>query len=114
MKATDFEKDILIELFKRKHIDTKGLVESIEEIEVLDRDFTGVGFVTSFEKHPCLKVTDCEQIDKYLGLEAYLNEERIIVPLIFYIEHGYIETIEGYSCEHPWPEKIEFYEFSSF
>ena len=111
MNANIFEKDLIIKFFELRQIYSKPSYELLDKVEVLSRDYTGVGFYTSFEKHECLKVADSKinYIWAYMG--AFLNKEKINVGFVFYIKDGYLEMIEGYSYgEQTWPDHIESYD----
>jgi len=112
MKATDLEKDLLIKFFEINQINTGKLLESLYEIEVLERDYTGSGFFTTFKKLECLRVADSKQSYDCEGFGAKLNKEKILAGFIFYIEKGYLETLEGFTYGlQEWPDSIVCYEF---
>jgi len=111
MKATDLEKDLLIKFFEIKQIDTGKLLETLDEIEVLERDYTGSGFFTTFKKLECLKVADSKQSYDSGEVGAKLNEDRILVGFYFYIKNGYLEMLEGFTYgAQKWPKKIISYD----
>jgi len=112
MKLTDLEKDVLIEFFKIKQIELEQFINSHDEIEVSSRDFSGMGFFTKFQRHPCLKVADDNQSYKWGRVGAKLNNERIEAGFLFHIETGYIEMLEGYTYGEEWPENILCYTVS--
>jgi hypothetical protein len=97
-------------LFKLNRFDIENLRKSINEIEVLEREYTGVGFFTTFEKHECLKVMDIDQSTQLFGIGAYINTEKISAGFIFWINKGFLEMIEGCTFLEEWPKNITSYE----
>ncbi len=110
MKPTDLEKDLLIEFFKIEQIDSKRLVKSLDEIEVLSRTLTGGGFFTEFGRHRSLRVGGRNQSYKWGNIGGRLNEQKIHVGFLFHIEKDYIEMVEGFTYSEVWPDEIVSYE----
>jgi hypothetical protein len=111
MKINNLEKEILVKFFEEMEMDVKVLHESLDKIQVLSRDYTGVGFFTTLEKHECLRVKDNHQDPSLVVIAAYLNEEKIQVGFVFHFEKGFLETIEGFSYgDQLWPEEIISFE----
>jgi len=111
MKIIELEKDLLVKFFEIKQIDRGKLLESLDKIEVLERDYTGSGFLTTFKKFECLRVADEEKSYKWGEIGATLNEERIEAGFLYYIEKGYLEALEGYTYgAQKWPDKILCYD----
>ncbi|MHC4510359.1 MAG: hypothetical protein ACYTAO_15635 [Planctomycetota bacterium] len=110
MNLTDLEKDVLLRFFKNEQIDPKALIVSLDEIEVLDRTVAGSGVMIDLERHWCLRVGDGSQNYKYPDIGGSLNQERIPVGFLLYIERGFIEAIEGFTFGEVWPEKIVCYD----
>ena len=109
MKLTDLEKDVMLEFFNDKQIDTAELFKSLDEIEVLTRDVAGTGFFTKLERHPCLRVGPSDLKYTGGGADGYINRDKIKVGFLFYIEEGYITAFEGHTYGELWPSEIECY-----
>ena len=112
MKPTDFEKDLLFKFFDLEQIDSREPIESLDEIDKLDRTIEGSGLIIEFPKHPCLRVGAPGQTYRWGRFGGHINEE-IHVGFLFNIEDGYIESVEGYTYGEPWPDKVVCYDFYS-
>ncbi len=78
-------------------------------IQVIDRDFTPVGFFTTLEPS---KVLISNFSKNFTGgrVGAIINN-RIDVGFVMYIEGGCLDTIEGHIFgDELWPEKIDSFE----
>jgi hypothetical protein len=109
MKPTDLEKHLLIEFFRIRGGNQEGLVESLDEIAVTDRVFTGAGFFTDFQIHDCLKVARSDESYQWGGgiIGGTLNG-AIHVGFEFYVDEGHLTTIEGFTYSAPaWPDRID-------
>lgn len=74
-------------------------------LNVLSRDYTGVGFIVEFEKSEKLKVCGVNESCKFGGLGAKLNCS-IDTGYLFYVEKGFLTSIEGYTYAEDWPDSI--------
>ena len=109
MKLNKIEKAILERFLNYEKL---GRID-LDTIQAAKRSYTGVGFVTLLKKIDFLKIADETKSFKWGRLGARLNNKKIDIGFIIYIEKGYIEAIEGYTYDINWPSritKIEFYE----
>ena len=110
MKPTELEKALLAAFFTDNQIAPKEFVRARNAIEVADRTVCRGGYMVTFKPHQCLKVGPSNQDYHYVGITGLLNREKINVGFLFYIEKGYITTIEGFGFGEAWPRKIASYE----
>ncbi|MHC4145581.1 MAG: hypothetical protein ACYSWW_28755 [Planctomycetota bacterium] len=110
MRLTEFERDVLIEFIRSNGIETDKLGESLDKIEVLARDFTGTGFTIELKRNPCLRIGSPDMSYKGGDVVVHLNEDKIDVGFLFYIEEGHIDGFEGYTFGEYWPSKIVCYD----
>ncbi len=111
MKLNKLEQELLKHFLKKENIKFSNQF-NFEKIKVSKRNITGVGFLTYIEKTNLLRIIEQKKSFKYGKIGAKLNYD-IEVGFLIYIDEGYIMTIEGYTYDVAWPnkiEKIEFYE----
>jgi len=107
VKINMLEKKILDKFFSDKDIHLSQDLSVITSVN--EREYTGVGFFTWFNKDKYLKVgKNCERAWEKLG--AKINN-GIETGYIVYVEDGYINCIEGYTYSEKWPEQITNIEF---
>jgi len=110
MRLTNLEKDVLIEFFLSWQIGTEERINSLDEVEVLDRDVTPCGFFIELGRHQCLRVGPDNMSYTGEGVTGYITKDRIQVGFLFFFRQGYIAGFEGYTFGEPWPDKIECYD----
>lgn len=91
-----------------RFIKSEGLkVNKIDfhEIQVVERDFTGSGFMTWLEPNKLLILNGAKS---FTGgkIGARINS-TIEAGFIFYIKDGSINTMEGYTYGEEWPEEVK-------
>jgi len=112
MILNDIEKTLIKYFLKKKSVSLQDEESIFSDLSVENRDFTGVGFFSNFEKSEELKVGDISKSYKWGGLGAKLNSS-LDTGYLFYVENGYLISIEGYTYAEDWPEsisEIEVYE----
>ena len=107
-----FEKDVVENILKTCDNDlAPKILEQYKKSTVINREFTGVGFFTSFQVE-----------DKSLSLGSDVNFGLGSIGaeieglkykhagFILYIEDGLLAELEGYSCgDDGWPNEITEY-----
>ncbi|MCG8556924.1 MAG: hypothetical protein MJD61_16815 [Proteobacteria bacterium] len=81
-----------------------------DKVPVRSREFTGAGFLTEFEKCEELHLFDNSVSDRLGKIGAKLGESKVDTGYLFYIDEGYLTTVEGYSYGDEWPNDIEKFE----
>jgi len=110
MRPTDLERDLRLQFFQIRGIDSEYLMKSFDKIEVAARSFTEAGFFVDFRKHDSLKVGESGEKYGWGEIGGRLNGQ-VHVGFEFYINEGYITMIEGFTYEWPtWPDEIHSYE----
>lgn len=109
----DFEKSVMEELLEGNGDTLKTLRKQYEISTVKSREFTGVGFFTTFgvpENVPYLESSKSFQFGDVVGqIEGILNG----VGFVLYVKDGRIHMLEGYTYgSEKWPEKITNYKLS--
>lgn len=109
MKLNKIEKEIIKKFFYIEKIAFSNQ-NNFEQIEVLQRIYTGTGFITYIDKSIFLKIKNKKKL-QWGKIGAKINN-NVDVGFLIYIDEGYITTIEGYTYDEKWPDeikKIDFY-----
>ena len=107
MKMNHLERALVRRFCELNRITSTALPESLDLIDVTERDFTGVGVYVTFASHPCLRIGSDVEKNIAPGPGAFLNAERVLIGSLFYIDSGYLTTIECYTYgDESWPDKI--------
>ena len=104
-----FEKEVMQKIMQENPAIETVLRKQYENAKIINREFTGVGFLTTFEvgtKDLQLK----EFLDGELGdVQAIFEGLEHGVGFILFIRNGFIETLEGYTYDEPWSGEIMSY-----
>ena len=105
MILNKLEKTLIKQFLKRKAVRLQNEESFISDLSVECRDFTGVGFVVNLSKSERLKVGDTGESYRWGDLGAKLNSS-LDTGYLFYVENGYLASIEGYTYAEDWPDNI--------
>jgi len=109
MLFDEFENAIMKAILKDKTEQNTILLQQYAVAEVVSREFTGHGFFTDYSVPSITCVLpNSENIE--LGCLGELEGVRNGVGFILFIREGVIQTLEGYTYEEEWPEKIGQYQ----
>lgn len=114
MRLEQIEKDILQQFLNYQYPHLSDKI-NFDSLNVKNRIFTGVGFLTYLNKDNSLKITDENQSFEWGNIGAKLNDNKIDVGFLIYVKNGFIDAIEGYTYDVDWPNEItniEFYEIN--
>lgn len=99
------EKTLIKHFLKKKDIFFQDEDSLFSDLNVESRYFTGVGFFVNLKKLDKLKVSDTSESYKFGYLRAKLNSS-LDTGYLFYVENGYLISIEGYTYGEYWPDII--------
>lgn len=100
------EKEIVKYFLSGKNISIDDQKSFLSDVFVRERDFTGVGFFTYFEKSEKLKVGNDAETYTFSKLGAKINQ-TLETGYLLYVKRGYIESLEGFTYGEPWPKNID-------
>lgn len=80
------------------------------KLDIIGREFTGVGFLTEFEPSEELKVFADGVTLRWGKVGARLNASKIESGYVAYVDNGYLTTIEGYTYGEDWPDRVSDFE----
>jgi len=101
------EQAVLDKLLAGDHPVLVALRAQAEKARVTRREYTGVGFFCDFDTS--LGVSPLEtRSDFHLGdVNASLDGLKHGAGFILFVRKGRLATLEGYTYEEPWPQKIQ-------
>jgi hypothetical protein len=113
MKTNELERAVVHRILRDSELNPVKHEVNFEQVKVLDRDYTGIGFLTEFERSSELKLFADGVCLRWGKVGARLNASKIETGYVLYVDNGYLTTIEGYTYREDWPDdvdSIEIYE----
>jgi hypothetical protein len=106
MKASALEQAVVGQLLEEAELRPARVDVDFENVAVVGREFTGVGFLTEFEPSQELKLFADGVSLRWGKVGARLNAAKLETAYVVYVDNGYLTTIEGYTYGDDWPESI--------
>ena len=116
MKPNELEKLVLKSMLDDPELKPVVSAVNFDALTVMERDFTGTGFFTEFERSNGLKLFQDGVSMRWGKVGARLNANKLETGYLVYVDDGYMTTIEGYTYGDEWPDQIttiEMYELKS-
>jgi len=113
MKTTELEKAVIQRMLADHELKPVRSAVNFDVVTVNDREFTGMGFLTEFERSEELKLFGKGVTLRWGKVGARLNASKLETGYLVYVDDGYVNTVEGYTYGDEWPEQvsqIELYE----
>lgn len=107
MNVTNLERAIVAWLLLDPKLQPLRSDVNFAKINVVARDFTGVGFLTHFEPSEETKLFEDRVKLRWGQVGARLNSPKIETAYVVYVDNGYLKTIEGYTYGDDWPDPID-------
>jgi hypothetical protein len=107
MRATEIEKVVIESMLADCELKPIRSTVNFDGVNVSDREFSGVGFLTEFEQSQELKLFDAGVSLRWGKVGARLNASRIETAYLVYIDDGYLTSVEGYTYGDEWPSSID-------
>lgn len=112
-ELTDLERNVLEKLLAGAHPVLQALRQQLWGCRVRSRELTGYGFFTELQIDRTVPTapTSVERLRigdvnaKIAGLEHGAG-------FVLFVNGGYLDMLEGYSYDEPWPEAISDFELS--
>lgn len=106
MEANELEKIIMGRLLNDPALKPVKAAIDFGRVVVVERNMTGAGFFTGFERSDELKMFDASVSLRWENVGARLNASGLETGYIAYVDDGYLRTLEGYTYGEEWPENI--------
>ena len=113
MKANELEMAVIERLLADRELKPIRSAVNFDVVTVSDREWTGMGFLTEFERSEELKMFDSGASLRWGKVGARLNPSKLETGYLVYVDAGYITGVEGYTYGDEWPDhvqQIELYE----
>jgi hypothetical protein len=107
MKATELEQLVIGRLLADHELKPLRSAVNFDVVVVTDRELTGVGFLTEFERSEELKVFEAGVSLRWGSAGARLNASKIETGYLVYVDDGYITAVEGYTYGEDWPDQVQ-------
>jgi len=107
MKITELEKIVIERMLVDRTLTPLKLAVDFDRVSIRDREFTGAGFLTEFERSEELKLFDDKTSLRWGKVGARLNASELETGYLIYVDDGFLTTIEGYTYGEEWPHQIE-------
>lgn len=113
MKTTEIEKAVIRMMLGARELRPVRHTVHFDKVTASDRELTGTGFLTEFERSEELKLFDDGVSLRWGGSGARLNASKLETGYLVYVDDGYVTAVEGYTYGEGWPDQvvqIEMYE----
>ena len=107
MKATELEQAVIGSMLSDHELKPAMSTVNFDAVVVSDREFTGAGFLTEFERSEELRLFDAGVSLRWGKVGARLNASRVETGYLVYVDNGYVTTVEGYTYGDEWPDQVE-------
>jgi len=106
-KVTKLEQIVIGRMLADHDLKPVRTAVNFDAVMVSDREFTGAGFFTEFERSEETKLFDDEVSLRWGKVGARLNASKVETGYLVYVDGGYLTTVEGYTYGDGWPDKVE-------
>ena len=113
MVATELEQLVIRNMFADQELKPVRSTVNFDAVVVGDRDLTGAGFLTEFQRRAELKLFGADVSLRLGKVGARLNAAKVETGYLVDVDGGYVTSVEGYTYGDEWPhrvEQIELYE----
>ena len=100
------EQDVIGKLLEGEHPALRSLRDQLATLCVVSREMTGTGFMTSFVRPDVPSAAD-DTTYRIGDVDAEIDGLQHGAGFILYIQGGFLDALEGYSFDEPWPSEIE-------
>jgi hypothetical protein len=107
---TEFEREVMEKLLAGDHPVLAALRDQLRACEVRSRDLTGHGFLTDLHVDRSAPPVAVPGGRMHIGdVGAEIDEMMYGAGFILFVDGGYLDMLEGFSYEEPWPCEIARY-----
>ena len=110
---TDLERGVLDALLSGENHVLEVLRKQLRNCRVRSRELTGSGFFTELQVDRGLPaaLTSAEML-RIGDVNAKISGLEHGAGFVLFVKDGFLEMLEGYSYEEPWPESVGEFELS--
>ena len=107
LKVTELERLVIERLVMAPGRELLGARLNFDAIVVVERTFTGIGFITELKRSEELQLFGSGVSFRWGRVGARLNGAKMETGYLIYIDAGYLTTIDGYTYGDEWPALID-------
>ena len=108
MKLNELEREVLARFLADQELRFSEKKIDVDAVNVTDRSFTGIGFMTDVQKDENVRILDEARSVRWCKVAARLNDEQIETGYVVYVDGGYLSGLEGFTYGgQEWPSRIE-------
>lgn len=112
-ELTDLERGVIEKLLAGEHPVLELLREQSRTCRLKKRELTGCGFFTELEMDRTVKAAPTVQENLRIGgVKARIAGLEHGAGFVLFVSGGYLDMLEGYSYDEPWPEAITDFELT--
>jgi len=112
-RMNDLERAVVEKLLDGEHPALPMLREQASKAGIVDRKNTGVGVFTKFRVPLDVGRADNTNPRASIGdIEASIPGLRHGAGFVLFLRDGYIDTLEGFTYDEPWPSSTEGFSLS--
>lgn len=105
---TRLEVEVVCKILE-KNLDTQIFRNQFFHSRLKERKFTGVGFFTEFDIQEDMAINS--KLSSPIGnIGANIKDLKHGAGFVLFLKNGYIHSLEGFTYDEPWPEKISQFE----
>jgi hypothetical protein len=110
MKVSPIERAVIEAMLADRDLKPVLLTVDFDAVTVIDREFSGVGFLTECERSDVLKLFGNDVFLRWGNVGARLNASKLETGYIVYVDNGYVTGVEGFTYGEPWPDVVKEFE----
>ena len=108
---TELERSVLDKLLTGEHPVLEALRRQLCGCRVRKRELTGCGFFTELQVDRALPAAPTIAKKLRIGdVEAKITGLEQGAGFVLFVNNGYLDMLEGYSYDEPWPESVSEFE----
>lgn len=107
LSLSTLERIVLDKLLARKGRVFELLRTQLEGAHVTRREFTGCGFYTYLKVAKSAPPIECDKGNLEIsGVVATIDGLEHGAGFVLFVRDGYLDNLEGFTYDEPWPEKV--------
>jgi hypothetical protein len=106
-QLTNLEKAVLEKLLSGKSEIFQVLYNQYRQLQVAEREFTGVGFWTIFSVPSSVPQLLGRPSFSFGDVSAEITGLKHGAGFELFVKNGYLRMLEGFSFDEPWPKTVD-------
>jgi len=106
----DLERSVIALLLAGQHPVLDALRRQFQVSNVERRELTGCGFFTYFIVDHSAAPPSAQKSLRIGDVDAIIPGLRLGAGFVLFVEDGYLDNLEGYTYDEPWPSSVSGFE----